>query len=686
LFFNEWPSGSSNGLTGVVSTNSDAANGNYVVTFTDDEGAPENVTFSGNGIVQMLTNESYLDDGIKWYDGDPTDGTGLPTSGSKGWVNFAPPLSNTVVSINNLPQERYYLVGALMIYAFKDRLLFFSPYIQAVGGNAIQLRDTVIWSWNGTPYYNKLTPFNQTYDIKSYYVDQTGLGGYLSSGLDQNIVTLDFNQDVLLIGFTSTQTRFVYTGDDINPFLFFGINFEYGAFSTFASITMDAGALTVGPYGIVKTDQQNTQRIDLEIPDQVFQIQQIDNGAARVNAIRDFYREWITFTYPTGASQGSDNLIFPNRTFFYNYREGTWAIFKESYTCQGSYRSSVGFTWDTIPYPTWDDWNTTWDSGVTYANFASIIAGNAQGYVLIKDEESTNEAPSGTILSINGLIVSSTDHCVEADDYLYITGCLGITSLNGTIVQVDEVIDRNTFKIDTLPVTKQSSITGITQANPCVVTTSNTFQVGDYVTISGVVGMVQLNGNTYRVDAATSTTITLNVNSTTFTAYSSGGTISTAYMGLGTFSRLSVPDFRTKQFNPYWDQGKKVRLQSQKYLFDFTQSGQVTINIYLNQNDADAWNNPEIADDPNGLIYSQIVYTCPESTNLGLTPANTNLQMPTAKNQQQIWHRMNTSLLGDTFQIGVTLSESQMKDPYLAQAEISCHAIQATVSPSAMLS
>jgi hypothetical protein len=60
--------------------------------------------------------------------------------------------------------------------------------------------------------------------------------------------------------------------------------------------------------------------------------------------------------------------------------------------------------------------------------------------------------------------------------------------------------------------------------------------------------------------------------------------------------------------------------------------------------------------------------------------------MPTAKNQQQIWHRMNTSLLGDTFQIGVTLSESQMKDPYLAQAEISCHAIQATVSPSAMLS
>ena len=35
--------------------------------------------------------------------------------------------------------------------------------------------------------------------------------------------------------------------------------------------------------------------------------------------------------------------------------------------------------------------------------------------------------------------------------------------------------------------------------------------------------------------------------------------------------------------------------------------------------------------------------------------------MPTATTQNQIWHRMNTSLLGDTVQIGFTLTDDQMR-------------------------
>jgi hypothetical protein len=64
--------------------------------------------------------------------------------------------------------------------------------------------------------------------------------------------------------------------------------------------------------------------------------------------------------------------------------------------------------------------------------------------------------------------------------------------------------------------------------------------------------------------------------------------------------------------------------------------------------------------DNDSLINSSVLYTCPESTNLGLTPANINLQTPTAIQQSQIWHRMNTSLIGDTIQIGFTISNEQM--------------------------
>jgi len=73
-------------------------------------------------------------------------------------------------------------------------------------------------------------------------------------------------------------------------------------------------------------------------------------------------------------------------------------------------------------------------------------------------------------------------------------------------------------------------ITGITQANPGVVTSNaHGFVNGDRVFVSGVVGMTQVNGNYYTVAGAAANTFQLtdlngvNVNTTAFTAYASGG-------------------------------------------------------------------------------------------------------------------------------------------------------------------
>ena len=72
----------------------------------------------------------------------------------------------------------------------------------------------------------------------------------------------------------------------------------------------------------------------------------------------------------------------------------------------------------------------------------------------------------------------------------------------------------------------QFPITGITQATQAVITSTTTYQIGQRVEISGVNGMTQLNGNHYSVVASTGTTVTLDVDSSSFTAYTSGGTIS----------------------------------------------------------------------------------------------------------------------------------------------------------------
>lgn len=69
------------------------------------------------------------------------------------------------------------------------------------------------------------------------------------------------------------------------------------------------------------------------------------------------------------------------------------------------------------------------------------------------------------------------------------------------------------------------SITGATQANPCVITAvAHGFVTGTRVPISGVVGMTQLNGNTYTITRINADTFSIGVDSSAYTAYVSGGT------------------------------------------------------------------------------------------------------------------------------------------------------------------
>ena len=85
------------------------------------------------------------------------------------------------------------------------------------------------------------------------------------------------------------------------------------------------------------------------------------------------------------------------------------------------------------------------------------------------------------------------------------------------------------------------SISGITTANPVVITTTNAhaFTDGTEVTIVDVVGTTELNGNEYFMDVLTSTTfalytdrqLTSSLDGTGFTAYTSGGVATADYGG-----------------------------------------------------------------------------------------------------------------------------------------------------------
>ncbi len=84
-------------------------------------------------------------------------------------------------------------------------------------------------------------------------------------------------------------------------------------------------------------------------------------------------------------------------------------------------------------------------------------------------------------------------------------------------------------------------VTGATQASPVVVTTltSHGFTNGESVNIKDVVGMTELNRNTYTVANVTATTFELSgIDGTSFTAYSTGGLASIAVTSLSGLDHL----------------------------------------------------------------------------------------------------------------------------------------------------
>lgn len=621
--------------TGYVDTVTDA--NNVIVTFLTATVANNGI----GGIAQYLTKSADpTKDCIRFYDGAPiNNGTPPVFQTNAGWVNFCPPLLSgptTIFSVSDLPPAQYYLVGARVILQFKDRLLFFGPVVQTSSpGSQKYLQDTVIYSQNGTPYYTCtfpydtvtptasvlatavftpiLIPVNQTSAPNAFFEDVDGFGGFIQAGYDQPITTVSSNEDVLIIGFTGRQARFVYTGNDIIPFNFFIINSEYGSSSTFSVINLDRGIITVGPNGIIITSQVSAERIDLEIPDDIFQFNLTNNGIQRVCAQRDFINEWVFFTY--SSADNDQDTKFPNQTLFYNYRDNSWAIFKEDYTHYGTFRAVSGLTWDDLTDFTWDQWTELWDSGESTLLQPEIIAGNQQGFVMFKDE-GTGEDPSGYMVSIDAnSLVTSPNHGLNGDDFIIITGALGT--------------------------------------------------IGTYV-----------NGKIFSVQNPSTNTFTLNPTVPTGT-----------YLGGGVFTRLYIPTIQTKQFPVAWAMARKTRIGPQQYLFSTTSIGQITLLIFLSQNGANAYNSGVIVPNPlsqnNALVYSSILYTCPESENIGLTPANVNLQTPLADNQAQIWHRMNTSLIGDTVQLGFTLSQEQMR--LLSQTGLALAITGATKATSCVL-
>tara|TARA_R110002153_G_scaffold110609_3_gene252043 strand:+ start:1945 stop:3648 length:1704 start_codon:yes stop_codon:yes gene_type:complete len=225
-----------------------------------------------------------------------------------------------------------------------------------------------------------------------------------------------------------------------------------------------------------------------------------------------------------------------------------------------------------------------------------------------------------------------------------------------------------------------ATISGATQANPVVVTSASAhgFYEGQPITITGVVGMTQLNGNEYYVNIASSTSFALysdsalstTVNGTGFGAWSSGGTATggavAAEVGnfvftgsnidTGDSSSISVTPLVTMQSDLTVENDLTVNnllTAAQFSVTDFTTTNHTTQNLTVNdtlsvktiaQTDTGT---PQITssstlvlDTQDGVRVTGAPFRLPSFTTTqknALTPANGDMVYDTTLNKAQVY-------------------------------------------------
>ncbi len=471
-------------------------------TFTVNINTGAFTAYVSGGIV-WVPSRSISGDGIRWYDGT-------------GWVNFTPPTDAS--GTPNLVQ------GALLLFSYKGYFVLLSTWESTFGTAPVNFTKRARYSQIGNIFYETapapLPAGNTSVPTGMEWYQIPGRGGFIDAPTGEDIIAAEFIKDTLVVYFESSIYRLTYTGNSVLPFIWEKVNTEVGSESTFSLVPFDRQILSVGTNGIYACDSVNVERKDRIIPDIVFSFHNGNQGAKRVQGIRDFYSEMVYWTY----ADDDENPIFPNRILAYNYLTSSFAVFKNYYTSFGYSNVPAEQTWgnSTSEFQTY---NRSWGSFSLQTSFPIILAGNQQGYIFnLQQSDGSYNTVNGPSLSITAItnavpsVFTSINHNLVTGDFIRIVEGTQVPSLANQI-----------FKVLTTP-------------------TANTFTLVD--------------ANNLPVQ---------NINYTVPT------------------SKIVIVDnfdILTKNLNPFYTQGRSMRLGHADFYFDVAPTCIVTVNLYQNDNHA----------------------------------------------------------------------------------------------------
>lgn len=400
-------------------------------------------TWTGSDSDFFWTTNYWTGDGnLKLFWATNFSGTGgdpIRYTNGVQWVDFTPQVN---ASADLLTQCECLL-------PFRNRLVAFNTYEGPNLVGSINFPQRIRWAAIGNPI-TTVSPIVSTVNANAWRDDIPGQGGYLDIPTSEDIISVGFVRDNLVVYCERSTWQLRYTGRSIAPFQIEKVNSELGAESTFSAIQFDTSLVGVGDKGIVQCDSFQSNRIDIKIPDLVFKFNNLNDGTKRVSGIRDFVQRLAYWTYPF-IPDDAPSVTFPNRRLVYNYENDSWAIFIDSFTTLGNFQPSSTRTWANSKF-SWASANFQWQSNQP-AFFPAIIGGNQQGFVLLLDFKTTNDATL-EIKNITGNTTTATsiespNHNLEKGSVIKITNIPTGTpfdNLNNQIFGV-VVVDVDNFLI-----------------------------------------------------------------------------------------------------------------------------------------------------------------------------------------------------------------------------------------------
>jgi hypothetical protein len=409
------------------------------------------ITVGGVSFTDVLENGTLT--------GNPVANTGTINYTTGAIVlNFSPALSvDTKVLATYSTTGTTFLCQCQILVAYYGRLLALNTWEGSSYGTAVNIFNRCRFSQLGSPI-----------DVQGWRSDVFGRGGFLDAPVNEQITGATFIKNTLVVDFEKSTWQLRYVGEYGLPFIWERVSADFGCESTFSGVLFDNHRLAIGDKAITAASGNAVDRIDLDIPDQVFKFKNANQGVERITGIRDYQRELVFWNYPDSQSAQApgQNLTFPNKVLLYNYRNNSWAIFRDSITAFGTFQSSTNITWDSQEIY-WDSDTVTWDDPDSQSLFPLIVCGDQQGYISTYGDPSPSNISSidandqetltiqGVNLSASPIVITSVNHNLLPNEIIYIyrmnfldgTSFAALTtSLNNKIYQV-QPIDDNTFQL-----------------------------------------------------------------------------------------------------------------------------------------------------------------------------------------------------------------------------------------------